>query len=43
MTLDRAHVSIRSQPCGGGYHRDAVRPQLGEVQREYAQDAVWLA
>ncbi len=41
MTLARARALIQQQlQFGGGYNRNAVRLLLGEVGREFGQDAV---
>jgi len=41
MMLERARELIRAQlQFGGGYHRNAVRLILAELQREHGQAAV---
>jgi hypothetical protein len=40
MTLDKAREIIKQQVSfGSGYNRNAVRLLLGEIQREYGQQA----
>ena len=41
MTLDKAHELIAMHvELGNGYKRNAARMVLGEVMRDYGQDAV---
>ena len=41
MTLDKAHELIAMHvELGSGYNRNAARMVLGEVMRDYGQDAV---
>ena len=41
MTLDKAHELIAMHvELGSGYNRNAARMLLGEVMRDYGQDAL---